>query len=259
MTERPSFDPEAPGAVLGTMARLFAIEGKAREVAILAHATCQFVQTSQDRNYGIYSYGYSLSLPLSIHFYAQIEAVKTECEEAILNKGRSAFSAFENDWIESVAITLELTDGKDWSDKAKAWLSGSGITNQGRVRSENVAPKERDGLLFRSQPEIFLYEALKSAGISFAPLPVFIRGGDSYRRIEPDFILIKDGIVLHVEVDGDTVHHETPAEAHQRTAILHNEGVFVERLTASDCDDAAKAKIAAANLLKVIEKRKSNR
>lgn len=74
-----------------------------------------------------------------------------------------------------------------------AWLRGEGITNQGRVRSDNIAARAFDGLLFRSQPEINLYGALKAAGVSFAPLPVFVRGGHDYRRIEPDFIIVKDG------------------------------------------------------------------
>jgi len=48
-------------------------------------------------------------------------------------------------------------------------------------------------------------------------LEVFIRGGDSYRRIEPDFFIVRDGFSMGVEVDGDTVHTETPEEAHART------------------------------------------
>lgn len=70
------------------------------------------------------------------------------------------------------------------------------MTNQGRVRSKNVAPRERDGLLFRSQAEINLYLALKQVGVSFAPLPVFVRGGREYQRIEPDFIILKDGLCV---------------------------------------------------------------
>jgi hypothetical protein len=259
MSEPLTFDPEQPNAVLGTLARLFAIEGQAREVAILAHGKPTFTVCGQEEDYRGWHTNYELRIELPIHLFSQIEEERAQCEHAIVAKGQNVFRTFEKDWLETVYIVIALTDGEGWSDKAKAWLSGSGITNQGRVRSDNIAPKTRDGLLFRSQPEILLYEALKELGVSFAPLPVFIRGGNSYRRIEPDFIVIKDGIVLHVEVDGDTVHHETPTEAHQRTAILHDEGVIVERLNASDCDDSIKAKQAAAKLLKVIEKRRNQR
>jgi hypothetical protein len=124
----------------------------------------------------------------------------------------------------------------DWRAQAVAWLRAEGINNQGRVRSDNIAARSSDGLLFRSQAEIRLYQALKPLGVSFAPLPVFMRGGASYRRIEPDFLIVHRGIVMAIEVDGDTVHRETPAEAHDRTMMLQHEGVHIERVKASDCE-----------------------
>ena len=45
-----------------------------------------------------------------------------------------------------------------------------------------------------------------------------------------------------VEIDGDTVHTETPAEAQARTRTLQHEGVHVERIAASECDTPLKAK-----------------
>src|SRR5690606_35974377 len=108
----------------------------------------------------------------------------------------------------------QVTTDSDWRENAKTWIAGLNISNQGRVRSDNLAPHTCDGLRFRSQPEINLYKALKSLGVTFAPLPVFIRGGEDYQRIEPDFVILQDGILLIVEVDGDTTHQETPVEAH---------------------------------------------
>jgi len=116
-----------------------------------------------------------------------------------------------------------------------------------------------DGLLFRSQPEIFLYKTLKSSGVSFAPLPVFIRGGESYKRIEPDFFIVKDGITMVVEVDGDTVHQESPAEAHARTTMLAHEGVHIERVKASECETQELANTCAKKILQIIEKLKVSR
>jgi hypothetical protein len=258
MTER-SFAPTSEQQVLGTLARLFARDGRVLEVAVLAQADSLFELTSQDRNWNIDSYGWTLQLKLPLHVYAQIEPERESCEKSILRRGKEIFRSFDNDWLEAVFMTMVLTDADDWKDKAKAWLAGSEVNNQGRVRSGNIAPRSLDGLLFRSQAEMHLYGALKNCGVAFAPLPVFIRGGEKYRRIEPDFILIKDGVVLHVEVDGDTVHQETPFEAHQRTAMLHDEGVHVERLNATQCDSPDKAKAAAAQLLKIIEKRKTLR
>lgn len=127
---------------------------------------------------------------------------------------------FPNDRLSEVKIIPAVVEDPQWREKAAAWLTGSKVSNQGRVRSNNVAPLTVDGLLFRSQPEIHLYRALKALGVSFAPLPVFVRGGESYSRIEPDFVVVHAGITMIVEVDGDTVHQETPAEAHARTSML---------------------------------------
>ena len=163
-----------------------------------------------------------------------------------------------NDRLGAVEILPELTTDPKWREKAQAWASGKNITNQGRVRVEQHASLSCDGLLFRSQPEILLYQALKSTGVSFAPLPVFVRGGDEYRRIEPDFVLLKDGVVMVVEVDGDTVHHETSI-AHDRTTMLLHEGALVERVKASDCDSQEKAKICALKLMRVLKKMKDSK
>ncbi len=55
-------------------------------------------------------------------------------------------------------------------------------------------------------------------------------------------MLLKDGAVLVVEVNGDTAHRETPAEADDRTTLLRHEGAFIEHVKASDCDNAEKAR-----------------
>jgi hypothetical protein len=39
---------------------------------------------------------------------------------------------------------------------------------------------------------------------------------------------------MAIEVYGDTVHHETPAESHNRLAMLAHEGVHIERVNAND-------------------------
>lgn len=113
-------------------------------------------------------------------------------------------------------------------------------------------------MLFRSQPEIYLYQALKALGVTFAPLPVFLRGGQDYRRIEPDFLIIKDGIVMIVEVDGDTYHQELPAQAHNRLNMLSHEGAILERIFAKECETPEKAKECASKLIEVLGKHKQS-
>jgi hypothetical protein len=249
-----------PEPLLATLARLFASEGAAREVAILANSTASIKQTSYD-NWDGGIYGYTLYLQVPYWFFNQISSEIETSQSKICEKATFLIKPYtdDSDYLEKVVIIPALADDENWRDKAKVWLAGEGVSNQGRVRSDNIASRTLDGLLFRSQPEIHLYKALKSLGVSFAPLPVFIRGGESYKRIEPDFFLVKDGIAMVVEVDGDTVHNETPAEAHARTTMLAHEGVHIERVKASECETQELANACAKKIMQVIEKRKASR
>jgi hypothetical protein len=242
-----------PEPLLATLARLFASDGAAREVAILANSTATIKQTSYD-NWNGGTYGYSLFLQVPHWLYNQIASDLENAERLISEKASFLTRAYENESLDRVYITPNIAEDKEWRDKAKAWLAGDGVSNQGRVRSDNIPSRTLDGLLFRSQPEILLYKALKSLGVAFAPLPVFVRGGESYKRIEPDFFIVKDGIVMVIEVDGDTVHHETPAEAHARITMLAHEGVHIERVKASECETQELANIYAKRIMQIIEK-----
>lgn len=243
---------------LGTLARLFASEGAAQEVAVLTYSTPEIIESHYDNWNGGTTY-YNLILHAPLNLYPQIEAHKEKLEAAILKKFDVIANKTPNDLLGGVIISPAIVEDPQWREKAAAWLSGSKISNQGRVRSDNVAPLSVDGLIFRSQPEIHLYRAFKSIGVSFAPLPVFIRGGTEYKRIEPDFVVIHGGLVMVVEVDGDTVHQETPAEAHARTTMLLHEGVHFERIKASECDSSEKAKTSAERLFQVLKKIQSSK
>ena len=151
-----------------------------------------------------------------------------------------------------LAPAIQPIDG--WRASARAWIRGEGINNQGRVRSDNIAARQHDGLLFRSQAEINLYEALKARGVYLAPLPVFVRGGPTYQRLEPDFVLVHRGVIMVVEVDGATVHRESPAEAHARTQGLLQDGVRIERVQASECSTRGDAERCASRILEALER-----
>jgi hypothetical protein len=243
---------------LGTLAQLFAAEGRAREVAILTIAKSSIEETGYDNwNGGTYSYTIYAEVPAAL--YAQLAEERLNIEKLIQEKAADLLRLYPATWLGGFEIVPELNIDERWREKAAAWLSGKGITNQGRVRSDNIATRDCDGLLFRSQPEINLYKALKSLGVSFAPLPVFIKGGENYRRIEPDFVVFKDGVLMVVEVDGDTVHQETPVEAHSRTTMLVHEGAHVERVNTSECDTPQKARECATRLIGVLAKLKANK
>mgnify|MGYP003392453075 CR=1 FL=1 len=249
---------ENPEPLLASVCRMFAFDGAAKEIAAIVSAKPEIEQSSYD-NWNGGTYGYALLLALPVSLYAQVKTDKDQLEISIKEKTNECLIDNQNCFLEVVLITPEISATDDWRDKAKAWLSGQGINNQGRVRSDNIASRTHDGLLFRSQPEINLYKAIKAIGISFAPLPVFVRGGKEYSRIEPDFVLIKDGVVLVVEVDGDTVHTESPVEAHNRTAMLAHEGAYIERVRASECKTDECATSCASRLLAIIQKHKLSR
>ena len=241
-------------ALIASVARLCASDGLAREVAILTFGTPELGQPYEDQ----YCNHYPIKLHLPIKLFTQVESDKQQIEQTLdgyLEKFRDYTS---EDQISRFIILPAITDDPEWRQKAQAWLAGN-FSNQGRVRSDNVAPLSADGLLFRSQPEINLYYALKSKGVSFAPLPVFIRGGEEYRRIEPDFVIIREGLIGVIEVDGDTVHTETPVEAHNRTTMLQSEGVHIERVRASECSTRETAHDVADKILAAMDKIKQSR
>lgn len=162
--------------LVGSIATILAAQGSAREVAILAMATPTLEQSSSD-NWNGGTFGYTLTLSIPAHHYAQISDLCEPLEESIKSRGRDFFKAMPDRFLEAVTIVPAVSASEDWREKAKAWAAGRGLTNQGRVRSENVAARVCDGLLFRSEAEINLYRALKALGVTFAPLPVFIKGG----------------------------------------------------------------------------------
>jgi len=111
-----------------------------------------------------------------------------------------------------------------------------------------------EGLLFRSKPEIYLYQALKKLKVTIAPLPVFIKGGEGFRRLEPDFVLVLNGKMMVVEVDGEDFHHESPVEASERLEALRIEGAAIERVRSSACSTPEKARGCAEDLVKLLLK-----
>ena len=247
--------PVAIEALLASVFELLKERGAAREIALLVNADAQGVQGSYD-NWNGGTYGWRLRLAVDLGLFSRLSQDEREDAARVLKEVVSEFFAeFENDHFEAVLIVPKAVENVQWRNAAAAFIEGAGISNQGRVRSDNIASRQVDGLLFRSEPEIHLYRAFKSLGVTFAPLPVFIRGGASYTRLEPDFVVIKDGLVMIVEVDGDTYHQESPVDAHQRLAPLDHEGAKIERVRAAECETPEAAKACADRLLALLDKR----
>jgi hypothetical protein len=238
------------------LSRVFAHRGKTTEVSILAEASAELTQVSYD-NWDGGTYGYTLYLRIPPSLYAQIANERSEYANVIREEISSHFPSKRA--LHEILIQPFQKAPEGWQEKAKVWVGGKGVTNQGRVRSTNIAGREHDGLLFRSQAEINLYEALKKRGVAFAPLPVFLRGGANYQRLEPDFIVIKDGIFAVVEVDGDSFHPETPSAARTRLKSLEDAGAYIIRVNASACSTMEFAEACAEGILKDIATHKNNR
>jgi len=245
--------------ILATLVNFLAEEGDTRAVTVLVMGEASIEQTGGGYDFDQEYFAHTITLKLPETLYFQVMEDLFGLQNALKDKINVLTRSYPFDSVEEVSIVTELKGDPNWREKGRSFITGQGITNQGRARSDNLAPRQCDGLLFRSQPEIHLYRAFKALGVSFAPLPVFVRGGESYRRIEPDFVIFKHGILMIVEVDGDTVHKETPLEAQDRVKMLVHEGAHVERVNASECDTPEKASACARRLMAILEKLKATR
>ena len=203
-------------------------------------------------------YGYVVHLEVPEYFYPEIAADVSSLQD--LFKQRSKAVDFDYGcWVDLFHITVNPKADEGWRQDAQAFLTKKGLTNQGRVRSDNIAPLEHEGLLFRSRPETYLFDAFMLLGVAVAPLPVFLRGGDKYDRIEPDFLLFCQGLLMVVEVDGTAFHKEAPLHAHRRTGFLQEEGAIVHRVAAAECESKEKALECATRVLDLLKKHKRAR
>jgi hypothetical protein len=238
-----------------TLTRVCAQRGRSMEVALLMLGTFEVEGTAHE-DFGQEFLVWTLTLRVDAQLFGRLEHEDIEPLERSLQKSAEELLKGKSDHrLVALNISPRVDSAPGWRDEAAKWLRLQGVTNQGRVRSTNVPPYSEDGLLFRSHPEMHLYRALKASGLTFAPLPVFLRGGRTYSRIEPDFVVVADGLTLVIEVDGDHVHTESPADAEKRLGILTDHGPTVLRVKASECDDEVKAKqFVVARLLPHLER-----
>jgi hypothetical protein len=245
-------------AIMATSARLLVRQQHITAASILANARpiCRYLYHQNHQDFGIvvdvfHYFRLDLAIPADVYFSLED---RSEIERAIDGALRTATEPVSDSHRINCRIVTSLEEDPDWRQKTRQLISGEGITNQGRVRSDNIAARQHDGLLFRSRPEILFYEALKKAGIPFAPLSVVLRGGVQYNRIEPDFVIYNYGIMMIVEIDGDLYHSETPAAAHARLKFLLDEGAKLERVAASECETPEQAREVVARVIATIDK-----
>jgi hypothetical protein len=243
-------------SVLGTAARLLVRQQHVTAASLLAYNGGRMHFYNHDNwDGGFTVWQFLLAVPAEVYFDLPN---RSEIEEQINGAIVTAMEPLRD--IIQVKITTEPDRDQDWRAKVNQHLSGEDITNQGRVRSDNIATRQYDGLLFRSRPEVLFYNALKISGVPFAPLSVVLNGGvPSRKRVEPDFVLYKEGLTMIVEIDGDLFHREPPAAAHARLKFLTDEGVRLERIDAVECDTPDKAREAEARVLRTLHKHRQAR
>ncbi|WP_082548399.1 hypothetical protein [Massilia sp. Root335] len=242
---------------LASVVEALKMRGDARAIASLIEGQCNFLLWSED--FGISTWRMFVALPVPL-FYAMTEEDREATEESIKEVASSFFSSTPGDHFGLVNLAPRIEQANiGWREEALRFVRGEGVTNQGRVRSDNIASKQHLGLLFRSKAEITLFEALTRAQLAVAPLPVFVRIGKSYNRLEPDFIVVYKGLTFVVEVDGDTYHRELPAEADKRLIPLTYEGVEVRRIRASEVGNDKDADVVVRDLIQFMAKRKEAR
>lgn len=245
-------------AVMATAARLLVRHSHIEAALLLTNAEAVHLDHWEHDNWngGQDTWRLALAVPADVYFNLESRGA---LEQQITDALSTAMQVVSDSDFLTAKIITSLDEDPSWREKVRQHLSGEGITNQGRVRSDNIAARQHEGLLFRSWPEIHFYNAMKSTGVPFAPLSVVIRGGVQRQRIEPDFLIYKAGLVMVLEIDGDLFHTENPAAAHARLKLLFDEGVLMERINASECDTPEKAREAVRRVIATMDKLRTSR
>jgi hypothetical protein len=245
---------------LGVVARHLIHNGKAAAAAVvtLGSPTLEWREAWNDEMERTYDH-YTLRFEIEEEFYRQIYPNLYTIERDIDKAARPYREAYPCSELHEMKIVPRLVQDTQWRDKASKLLFGKGVTNQGRVRSDNVAPYKYRGLLFRSKAEINLFEALIGYQIPVAPLPAFVKGGDQPRRVEPDFAILSDGLLFIIEVDGKEFHKESPVEAQERLRMLDREGAHILRVAAGECATPEMARRVVSNLINEMRKYKQSK
>lgn len=242
---------------LASMIEALKIKGDSRSIAILLNGECRFEPCDQD--WGIDYYNFLIAIPIYIFSAISKDELNLVTSD-LLDIGQQFFSSTEKDALKNVYISPKVEVAPEgWRERALAFLKGEGVTNQGRVRSDNIASHQHRGLLFRSKSEIMLFDAMQRKGLAISPLPVFVRQGKSYHRLEPDFLVLYKGITFIVEVDGDTYHRESPADADKRLVPLTHEGIEVRRIRAAELATEVQAAKVVDDLVAFMSSRKASR
>ena len=136
-------------AIIATSARLLVRQQHITAASILANARpiCRYLYHQNHQDFGIvvdvfHYFRLDLAIPADVYFSLED---RSEIERAIDGALRTATEPVSDSNFINCRIVTSLEEDPDWRQKTRQFISGEGITNQGRVRSDNIAARQHDG------------------------------------------------------------------------------------------------------------------
>ena len=237
---------------LATMNRVLIERGERIAVGVLAHGTTT-ARCESFYDFGRDHFPWHLTTRLSPEVYGRLDEEQRKDTEKVLHKVANEVFGKDDDCsnVAKFSIMTAIVKEPAWKHTGLEFARGRGsVHNQGRVRSDNPAMRMHDGLFFRSAAEVNFYVVCKEAKLVCAPLPVFLRpGGTPPFRIEPDMIILRNNLIIQVEINGRAFHKEDAVEAQERTIAMQREGVQVFYIGAEKCNTIENARAELRRLL----------
>lgn len=204
--------------VLFTASKLLASRGKDESAQLLANLNFKL---SNGTNYFSDKF-LVLHTAVSVDMYEQL---RIELEKAN-EEGFEAYNKFEKPYLDIAEALEELgysvrfiifdADNSIAPDDWRSYFNNSTENNQAIFDFKDNNKISFQGLNFRSQAEIKIYEALLRKGLLVMPLPVMVMGvKEKYK--EPDFVVCYNGRIGILDVQGKQWHPpETAATEHEK-------------------------------------------
>lgn len=111
-------------AIIRTMARVYAMEGKRLEVELLAKSEAELEQVEYD-NWNGGTYTYALKLQISPALYTRIGGNLDAIEKDMLKRVEPLLRGYPNEYLGQVIITMQVEHDSNWRDNAAKWLEES--------------------------------------------------------------------------------------------------------------------------------------
>ena len=147
-------------AIMGTAAKILVRQQCITAASILANARSnfQYLYAENHHDFGIVvdtTYYWRLDLSIPVDVYFSLEDRK-EIERSINSALSTATEPVSDTDSINCRIVTSLEEDPDWRHKTRQFISGEGITNQGRVRSDNIAARQHYGTPLSVTPRNFV-------------------------------------------------------------------------------------------------------